>query len=105
MPFYLVTQTSLIEAPDEEAAAQKVIERIRSGAQVAVSVRFDEATVSHLIVAARSECRSDTPSPIPLPANVPQFLETEVASTGLGEKQLILKRMMANAWALVMWRR
>lgn len=105
MPFYLVTQTSLIEAPDEEAAAQKVIERIRSGAQVAVSVRFDEATVSHLIVAARSECRSDTPLAAPLPVTAPQSPEAEATSTDLGEKRLILKRMMADARALMKWRR
>jgi hypothetical protein len=33
MPYYLVTHTSLSEVDDEHAAAQKVIDEIRSGVQ------------------------------------------------------------------------
>lgn len=53
MPFYLVIQTSLIEADDEEAAARIAVDQIRSGNKVAVTVKSDETTVSHIVVAAK----------------------------------------------------
>lgn len=52
MAFFLVTQTSLIEAQDEREAAQMGVDRLRSGGQVAVSVKSDETTVTHVVVAA-----------------------------------------------------
>lgn len=53
MKFFLVTYTSLVEASDEQAAAEKVVADIRSGRSVQVSVKIDEATVRHIAVDAR----------------------------------------------------
>ncbi|WP_209234012.1 hypothetical protein [Rhizobium sp. 16-449-1b] len=55
MPFYLVTQTSLIEAQDENAAALKAVELIRSGRKVAVTVKADEATLTRVVVPAKTD--------------------------------------------------
>ena len=52
MPFFLVTQTSLVEARDEQEAAQTGVDRLRSGGQVTVSVKSDETTITHVVVAA-----------------------------------------------------
>lgn len=52
MPFFLVTQTSLVEAQDEQEAAQKGIDRLRSGGEVTVAVKSDETTIKHVVVAA-----------------------------------------------------
>jgi hypothetical protein len=53
MPFFLVTQTSLVEAQDEQEAAQTGVDRLRSGGQVTVAVKSDETTITHIVVAAR----------------------------------------------------
>ncbi len=55
MPFFLVTQTSLVEARDEQEAAQKGVDRLRSGGQVTVSVKSDETMVTQVVVAALVE--------------------------------------------------
>ncbi|WP_262928010.1 hypothetical protein [Rhizobium wenxiniae] len=44
MPFYLVTQTLLVEAENEQEAAEKAAARVRSGEKITVSVKADEAT-------------------------------------------------------------
>ncbi|TCR67863.1 hypothetical protein EV561_14921 [Rhizobium sp. BK376] len=61
MPFYLVTQTSLIEANDERDAARKGIDQIRSAVQVNVAVKSDETTVTHIVVTTMI----DEPRPVP----------------------------------------
>lgn len=55
MPFFLVTQTSLVEAQDEQEAARTGVDRLRSGGQVTVSVKSDETTIEHVVVAAMAE--------------------------------------------------
>jgi hypothetical protein len=55
MPFYLVIQTTLIEAEDENAAAEKAINQIRSGKKVAVTVKSDETTLTHIVVPAKAD--------------------------------------------------
>lgn len=104
MPFYLVTQTSLVEAADQQAAAQKAIDRIRSGAQVDVSVRYDEATVSHVIVAARIDSKSTTPIAVKHIVEPTKSVATKAVSVDPRDKRLILRRMMADARALMTWR-
>jgi len=39
MPYYLVTQTSLVEAEDEVGAAGKVLEKLRSDHSVTFAVK------------------------------------------------------------------
>lgn len=101
MPFFLVTQTSLVEAQDEQEAAQTAFDRLRSGGQVTVAVKSDETTITHVVVAARveqplpvspSENGKPSPSAIPIP---------EGASAVPANRKVILKRMMADALALL----
>jgi len=103
MPFYLVTQISLIEAEDENAAAQKSIEEIRSGKQVKVTVKSDEASASHILVAAKSENVPDLRAE-------PESEERDQAALSKpliivkAEKNAALKRIMKNVLNLVNWR-
>lgn len=69
MPYYLVTQISLVEAQDEQEAAKTGIYRLRSCGQVTVSVKSDETTITHIVVAAAvkdpSVSRSEAANPSP----------------------------------------
>ncbi|SCX21663.1 hypothetical protein DSM25558_2972 [Agrobacterium sp. DSM 25558] len=49
MSFFLVMHTSLVEADNEAAAAQKVVDELRSGCGVSMTVKSDE--VSSRVVA------------------------------------------------------
>lgn len=101
MPFFLVTQTSLVEAQDEQEAAQKGVDRLRSGGQVTVAVKSDETTITHVVVAAMVE----EPLPILLPEAVnPPHSEVaipEAASVAPESRKPILKRMLADGLALL----
>lgn len=48
MPFYLVNHTSLIEADNEQAAAEKVLENMGSG-DVRFSVKYDDNVTQVLL--------------------------------------------------------
>jgi hypothetical protein len=100
MPFFLVTQTSLVEAQDDQEAAQIGVDRLRSGGQVGVSVKSDETTITHVVVAAVAEepllvSPSEAADPSPAAA-VP-----EARSAAAETKKLILKRMLADGLALL----
>ncbi|MGZ2442207.1 hypothetical protein [Sinorhizobium medicae] len=103
MPFFLVTQTSLVEAQDEQEAAQTGVDRLRSGGQVTVSVKSDETTITHVVVATMVEeppvSRSETVHPSPA-AVIP-----EPASAAPESRKLIAKRMLADGLALLGRRR
>ncbi|NTI26568.1 hypothetical protein G6M87_32730 (plasmid) [Rhizobium rhizogenes] len=101
MPFFLVTQTSLVEAQDEQEAAQAGVDRLRSGGQVTVAVKSDETTIMHVVVAAISEqplpvSPSETVNPSPSAIPIP-----EGASAAPANRKVILRRMMADALALL----
>jgi hypothetical protein len=104
MPFFLVTQTLLVEAQDENEAAQKGIDRLRSGDQASVVVKSDETTITHIVVQAKL----GKPAPVPTLDAVNQspaaVRGTEVALATPPTRKLILKRMMADARALLWWR-
>lgn len=95
MPFFLVIQTSLVEAQDEHTAAQKGIDRLRAGGQVTVAVKSDETTVTQIVVAAKVDAVSTTKS-IERPAVAPQVPVCPPVS-----RKLILRRMMADALTLM----
>ncbi|NKL15580.1 hypothetical protein GFL78_27215 [Rhizobium leguminosarum bv. viciae] len=101
MPFFLVTQTSLVEAQDEQEAAQACVDRLRSGGQVTVAVKSDETTITHVVVAAKVEqplpvSPSESVNPSPSAIAIP-----EEASAVPANRKVILKRMMADALALL----
>jgi hypothetical protein len=101
MPFYLVTQTLLVEAVNEQDAAEKGATRIRSGEKITVSVKADEMTITHITVAAAVDAqRPDTP-PTTEAAGQSLVAEPESVVGGPPDRKLILKRMVADALSLV----
>ncbi len=50
MPYYLVTQTSLVEANDEVAAARQVADTLQNARSINFTVKFDESTVHQIKV-------------------------------------------------------
>lgn len=101
MPFFLVTQTSLVEAQDEQEAAQTGVDRLRSGGQVTVAVKSDETTITHVVVAAMVEeplsiSPSQSVNPSPATVAIP-----EAAFAAPESRKLILKRMLADGLALL----
>ncbi|MBB3948440.1 hypothetical protein GGQ73_004427 [Rhizobium skierniewicense] len=53
MPFFLVTQTVLIEADDEQAAALKAVDLVRAGGEITVAVKADEIKTTYITVPAQ----------------------------------------------------
>ena len=101
MPFFLVTESSLVEAQDEREAAQTGVDGVRSGAQVTVSVKSDESTITHIVVPAMvgeplMVPPSETAIPSPAAVAIP-----EAAFAAPENRALILKRMMADALSLL----
>lgn len=101
MPFFLVTQSFLVEAQDEREAAQTGVDRLRSGAQVTVSVKSDETTITHIVIPAMVEeplpvPPSETANPSPAAVAIP-----EAAFVAPENRKLILKRIMADALSLL----
>lgn len=62
MPFFLVTQTSLVEGEDEVSAAEKALRQIRDADKVAFSVKFDEHTITKVSVSAPGKMLEATAS-------------------------------------------
>lgn len=104
MPFFLVTQTSLVEAQDEQEAAQKSVGSLRSGGQVTVSVKSNETTITHVVVAAVAK----EPLPVsPSEAADPQSAVASISEAGSAppeSRKLILKRMLSDGFALLVRR-
>lgn len=101
MPFYLVTQTSLIEAEDENAAAQKSLDEIRSGEQVKITVKSDDASLSHIVIATKSK---DVPSLDAAgleSAEGDQAVLSQPLSVVQAERKSALKRIVKTALNLV----
>lgn len=101
MPFYLVTQTSLVEAQDEQEAAQTGVDRLRSGGQVTVSVKSDETTITHVVVAGKVEgTLTDSPSETIIPS--PSAVAIPEADSAVpANRKVILKRILADALTLL----
>jgi hypothetical protein len=103
MPFFLVTQTSLVDAHDEQEAAQKGIDRLRSGGQVTVAVKSDETTITHIVVPAMMD------EPRPLSTSAGETIDLPPAAVAIPQpafaapatRKQVLKRMIADALALL----
>ncbi|WP_064682817.1 hypothetical protein [Rhizobium bangladeshense] len=50
MPFFLVNHTSLVEADDEIAAAERILKRLRDGGAQTFTVKFDEENVHQVVL-------------------------------------------------------
>ncbi|MBP2562385.1 hypothetical protein J2T08_006093 [Neorhizobium galegae] len=50
MPFFLVNHTSLVEADDEIAAAQRTLARLRDGDKQTFTVKFDQENVTQVVL-------------------------------------------------------
>lgn len=101
MPFYLVTQTLLVEAENDEDAAEKAATRIRSGEKITVSVKADETSITHITVAAAI----DSPRPVSPPTaeatGQAPVADLEPIVAKPADRKLILKRIVADALSLV----
>lgn len=60
MPFYLVTHRSLVEANSDHEAVVKALEKIEDGGKLDFEVKFDEATITHVVISGR---KASKPSP------------------------------------------
>lgn len=101
MPFYLVTQTLLVEAENEHDAAETGAAQLRSGAKITVSVTSDETTITHITVAATGDGQPPVLHPIVEAAEQPHVAQSEAVLVTPTDKKLILRRMMADAVALL----
>lgn len=99
MPFYLVIQTSLVEADDEQSATQKSVDQLRAGGRVSVEVKSDEATISHHVVPAVDR----SPPRMEPPAEMRSLDQPTTAPLGLNSvsRKVLLKRIASDAIALV----
>lgn len=101
MPFYLVTQTLLVEGENEHDAAEKAAARIRSGQKIAVCVKADETTVTHITVAAVV----DAPPPIPLSTTAADAqslcADPEAVVARPTDRKLLLKRFVSEVLLLL----
>ncbi len=61
MPFYLVTQTSLIEANDEHAAAETALEKITTAHVVSFAVRLNEDDTTYLTISRSEDAGQNLP--------------------------------------------
>ncbi len=80
MPYYLVTQTSLVEAKDEVAAAEQVLAQLQEAPEVTFTVRHDENTVQQVTVRRIGSLESVRPEP--------NVKEDEASSAAVGVVQL-----------------
>lgn len=53
MPFFLVTHKSLVEADSDHEAAVKALQRIENGGKLEFEVKFDEATITLVVLSGR----------------------------------------------------
>jgi hypothetical protein len=101
MPFFLVTQTSLVEAQDEQEAAQTGVDRLRSGGQLTVAVKSDETTITHVVVAAKVEQPLPVSPSEAINASPSAVAITETASAVPESRKLLLKRILTDGLALL----
>lgn len=99
MQYFLVTHTSLVEAQDEQQAAQKSVDRLRAGGQLTVAVRSDETKITQVVVAAVAEGSApvspfEADDPSPAADRIPR---TDTAAPK--SRWLILKRMFTDGLA------
>ncbi len=101
MPFYLVTQTLLVEAENEQEAGERAATRIRSGEKITVSVKADETTITHVTVAAAVDERRAVSPPTAKVNRQALADEPETVVAKPTDRMLVLKRMAADALSLV----
>lgn len=100
MPFYLVTQTTLIEADDPKSAAQNAIDLIRSGSEVLVAVKRDHTDISHVVVGAKT-----LPSIVCEETTVGELPAEHVSEVMSQPGKLTWMHKLADAISLRSWRR
>ncbi|SES46718.1 hypothetical protein [Rhizobium sp. NFR03] len=73
MPYYLVTQTSLMEGADEVEAARKVLTKLQSDSAVGFTVKYDEENIRQVTVANVPDSKVGQPAvrePRPSPEQI-----------------------------------
>lgn len=103
MPYYLVTQTSLVEGKDEVSAAQKVLAKLRSDVAVEFTVKFDEENVRQVTVANAVALEATPPivdNPRPLPEETPEDVFKEMAVAN--HLDWVPRRRGAKLWNIIL---
>ena len=71
MPYYLVTQTQLVEADNPEAAAGKALDKITRANRLSFSVKLDETTTKVVVVTPPAHNLPSSPGSVQVCANEP----------------------------------
>jgi hypothetical protein len=96
-----VIQTSLIEAIDEETAAQKGDDLLRSGTPVAVAVKSDDTTIRRIVVAAKPGEKVRALATATEVADQPGPGSNVTIDRTPTSRKLLLKRMIADGLTLL----
>jgi hypothetical protein len=89
MPYYLVTQTSLVEAKDEVAAAKHVLAKLQDAQKVIFTVKFDEKNIRQVTV------QSARPVTVPLPDPIVEQDKASHAAAGVPQPVLAIEQSHA----------
>jgi hypothetical protein len=108
MPYYLVTQTSLMEGADEVEAARKVLTKLQSYGAVGFTVKYDEENIQHVTVAnvpasevAQPAARESLPSPEQMQEdNMLQASAVNQAHTGVSKPRRLSARSVTLGLSL-----
>ncbi|NSY20047.1 hypothetical protein [Neorhizobium sp. AL 9.2.2] len=108
MPYYLVTQTSLMEGADEVEAARKVLTKLKSDGAVGFTVKYDEENSQHVTVAnvpasevAQPAARESLPSPEQMQEdNMLQASAVNQAHTGVSKPRRLSVRSVTLGLSL-----
>lgn len=82
MPFFLVTYRSLVEADSEHSAAVKALEQLDRGRKLEFEVKFDEATISSVVVERNPDDSGSPPTATLLPDRKLRDLKQPLSDTG-----------------------
>ena len=100
MPYYLVTQTSLMEGADEVEAARKVLTKLKSDGAVGFAVKYDDENIRKVTVAnvpasevTQPAAREPRPSPEQIQEDiVPEASVVNQAHTGVSKPKRLSTR-------------
>jgi len=88
MPFFLVTHRSLVEADSEHGAAVKALEQLDRGRRLEFEVKFDEATITSVVLERNPDDSGSSPTDTRSPDRKRRDLKQPSSDTGQPDPQL-----------------
>jgi len=104
MPYYLVTQTSLVEGADEVEAARKVLTKLKSDSAVRFTVKHDEETIRQVTVAnvpAWGAAQPTAQDPRSSPKRIQQDIVAEASGVNQADAN-VSKRPVLSARSVIL---